>query len=113
MTDLERRKKLLIAENEVCREVLRLQIHNLRAYGIRARQRFTMFSARNPLLFMALPMAGSLFARKRRFTLKRLSALAFVGWQLYRRFRMLPAAYSRSRPRAGRTAAEEYLEKRI
>ncbi len=113
MTELERRKRLLIAENEVCRELLRLQIHNLRICGIRARRRFTSINAGNPLLLMALPMAASLFGRKRRFTWKRLGALAFVGWQLYHRFKTPSATSASNGPPADKTAAEEYLEKRI
>jgi hypothetical protein len=114
MTEREKRKRMLIAENEVCRGLLKLQIHNIRIAGVRVKRRFTAFGLGNPLLLLALPMAGSMFRRKRRFSWKRLGALAYLGWQTYRRFRPLWSRQNLSgNSRAERTEAEEFLERKI
>jgi hypothetical protein len=113
MSDLETRKRMLVAESEVYRELLKLQIHNLRIDGIRARKRFKIFRIFSPLLMMSLPMAGSLFkAKRRRFTWKRIGALAFVAWRFYQKVGAVLGGFA-ARSRHQATAAEEYLEKRI
>jgi hypothetical protein len=112
MNDLERRKKLLIAESEVCRELLRLELYNFRIYGIKAKRKVTSFGAGNPALIAGIPLLTSLLARKRRF--RRWGAWGFLGWQLFSR----AGSFFRrsSEPTNGlrtRTAAEEYLENRV
>jgi hypothetical protein len=112
MNDLERRKKLLIAESEVCRELLRLELYNFRIYGIKARRKITSFGSGNPALIAGIPLLTSLLARKRRF--RRLGAWGFIGWQVFSRAAGL---FRRRRDPANgyraRTAAEEYLENRV
>jgi hypothetical protein len=49
MNDLERRKKLLIAEAAVYRETLKLEFQNLRIYGLKTRRKLTSFRGGNPL----------------------------------------------------------------
>lgn len=112
MNDLERRKKLLIAESEVCRELLRLQMYNFRIYGIKAKRKITSFRTGNPALIAGIPLLTSLIARKRSF--RKLGAWGFLGWQLLSRAGGLfrKSAETRKGFRT-RTAAEEYLENRM
>ena len=112
MNDLERRKKLLIAESEVCRELLRLQLYNFRIYGIKARRKITSFSTGNPALIAGIPLLTSLLARKRK--LRKAGAWGFLGWQLLSRAGGL---FRRPARQGGgfrtRSAAEEYLENSV
>jgi hypothetical protein len=113
VNDLENRKKLLLAEAEVYRQTLKLELQNLRIYGIKTRRKLTSFRAGNPALLIAIPMLTSLLARRHR--LRRLGAWSFIGWQFVRR--LLPLLDSRP-PRGRRlpdyrTAAEEYLENKM
>jgi hypothetical protein len=114
MNDLERRKKLLIAEAAVYRETLKLKLEfqNLRIYGIKTKRKLTSFRGGNPLLAFGIPMLTSLIARKRR--VRKWSALAFLGWQLINR--VAPALAAKRRARMvddDEFAAEEYLTKRL
>lgn len=88
MKALEAKKKALIAESEVCRELLKLEVQNLRIYGLKTKRRLTSFDSGNPLFMLAgLPMAGALFGRKRRRTgWTQWLALAVGAWQAYLRF---------------------------
>ncbi len=115
MSDLENRKKLLITEAAVYRETLKLEIQNLRIYGIKAKRKMTSFGGGNPLLAVGIPMLTSFIAKKRKA--RKWGALAFIGWQLYNRF---GAALTRrgsfsteSESEEENLAAEEYLEKRM
>src|SRR5436309_3238961 len=83
MKDLESKKLALAAESEVYRQALKLELQNLRLYGMRAKKRFTSFGRFNPLLMLALSLGSSFL--KRRLSLPRLVMAAFVGWQLYQR----------------------------
>ena len=113
MNDLEKRKQQLVAEGEVYREILKLDLQNLRILGVNARQRFTAFSPANPLVAAALPLIASLLGR-RRFTWKRLGPLALFCWQLYRRFGAKTRdSYTRARAEDAMAAAEDYLSKRM
>jgi hypothetical protein len=111
VSDLDKRKKLLIAEAEVYRQTLKLEFQNLRIYGLKQKRKLTSFGGGNPLLAFGMPMLTSLIARRRKA--RRWGALAFIGWQLYSRlgsFLMRPPSVVYRRER---TAAEEYLEKRM
>jgi len=110
VSDLENRKKLLIAEGEVYRESLKLQMQNLQIYGIKTKRKMTSFNAGNPMLAFGVPIVASLFGRKKRT--RRWGALAFIGWQLYNRFGTTLIGRFMT-PRRERTEAEEYLEKRM
>src|SRR4029077_19129279 len=118
VTELEIRKKMLAAEGDLYRGVIKQQILNLRRSGNDTKRRLTSFKAISPLLLMSLPMVSSMFAPYRRFTWKRIAALGFLGWQVYRRFGSLLKGMFRPEPEEpppenGTTAAEEYLKKRI
>ena len=113
MNDLERRKKLLIAEAAVYRETLKLECQNLRIYGIKTTRKLKSFGAGNPLLAFGVPLLASLVARKRKA--RRWGALGFIGWQIYNRLtQSLMAARSRRYQSDGdQTEAEEFLQQRM
>jgi len=114
VSDLETRKKLSIAEGEVYRETLKLQMQNLRIYGIKTKRKFTSFNAGNPMLAFGIPIITSMLGRKKRS--RRWGALAFLGWQLYSRFgKTLIGRFTvpRADEAVSRSEAEEYLEKRM
>lgn len=113
MSELENRKKLLIAEAAVYRETLKLEIQNLRIYGIKAKRRLSSFQGGNPLLAFGIPILTSFIAKKRKT--RKWGALAFIGWQLFNRF---GASFANRFAPPGMTgdeniAAEEFLERRM
>lgn len=115
--NLETKKKLLVAEAEVYRQLLKLEIQTFKVYGMRTKRRMTSFSSYMPLLMSGLPFLTRLFRRNRpeRFSLQRMGALFLLGWKAYRRFSPI---FSRFASRAAKTepketAAEEYLAKRL
>lgn len=113
MSDFKARKKLLVTESEVYRELLKLEIQTFKVYGIRTRKRLTSFSTYMPwLLASGLPIFTQLFRRKKRkSSLGRLSSLFLLGWKAYQQFAPL---FGRSRnPEPTETAAEEYLSRRL
>ena len=84
MNELEAKKRALVAESEVYRETLRLEVHNLRLYVSRTKQKLTGFTRPNPLLMLLAPLAGGFF-RKRRASWLRRAAMAFLSWQVSNR----------------------------
>ena len=114
MSDLEKRKRLLVAECEVYRETLKLELQTYKIYGLYAKQRLKSFNTYTPLLVTGVPLIRALLAgRKKMSGWKGLGTLAFLGLQLYQRFGpLLRETFSQTRP-PEKTAAEEYLSKRI
>jgi hypothetical protein len=115
VSTLEKRKKLLVAESEVYRELLKLELHNVRIATLVAKKKLTSMSSQNPFVAMGAPMAFSLFRRKRRFDWRQLAGMALEGWQLYQAWRGSAGPRSarlKTEPEAT-PAAEEYLEKRM
>lgn len=111
MSDLDNRKRLLIAEAEVYRQTLKLEFQNLRIYGLKTKRKLTSFGGGNPLLAFGIPMLTSLIARRRKA--RKWGALGFIGWQLWSKLGSLltrapTVVYSREQ-----TEAEEFLEKRM
>jgi hypothetical protein len=113
VNDLERRKKLLIAEAAVYRETLKLEGQNLRIYGIKTTRKLKSFGGGNPLLAFGVPMLASLVARKRKA--RRWGALGFIGWQLFNRLTqsLVVARARRYRSDGVHTEAEEFLQERM
>jgi len=113
VNDLERRKKLLMAEAAVYRETLKLEFQNFRIYGIKTKRRMTSFRGGNPLLAFGIPMLTSLIAKRR--GARKWSALAFLGWQMVSKLGPVLASRSRRRMLDGDEviAAEDYLERRM
>ncbi len=86
IAELEQRKKALIAESEAYRQVLHLEIQNLRAASYRWRRTFSTLSLSNPLILSALPLLTSFLRRRRGPGSPRLRVLtaAFFGWRMLR-----------------------------
>ncbi len=114
MTELETRKRRLVAESEVYRELLKLELQNFRIYGMNVRQKLTSLTPANPLLMTAVPFLTSLLGRKRRSAWQRFGTLALMGWQLYRRFSGTTRnGLTRAKAEDAVAAAEEYLARNI
>jgi hypothetical protein len=118
MSKIEDRKKLLVAESEVYRQLLKMELETIKVYGIRAKRRMTSVSGYLPLVMSGLPFITRLFARKkgrsRLSSLKRMASLVMAGWKTYQRFgNFFGAQKSSGRNRESATAAEEYLSKRL
>ena len=56
MSDLEQRKKLLVAEAEVYREMLKLELQTFKLHGLQAKRRLKSFSTYTPLLMTGVPL---------------------------------------------------------
>jgi len=117
MSKFEARKKLLVAESEVYRQLLKMELQTLQVYAKRTKRKMTSVSSYLPLLTGSLPLITTLFMRKKGrssgSSLKRMASLVMLGWKTYQRF---GASFSRAKypvPAPGKTAAEEYLSKRL
>ncbi len=82
----------MVAESEVYRQTLKLEVQNLRLYGARVQRKLGFFSPMNPLM-MALPFGLSFlrfrgprwFRGKRKWRRPGFLGSALLGWRLYRR----------------------------
>ena len=114
MSKYEAKKKLLAAEAEVYRQLLKMELQTINVYTKRTRRRMTSASGYMPLVMSGLPLLAGLFGRRRRkasaSSLKRMLSLVVLGWKTYQRF---GGFFGRSAPRPEKTAAEEYLSKRL
>jgi hypothetical protein len=115
MSKFAEKKKLLAAESEVYRQLLKLELQTFKVYGMRTKRRLTSFGNYVPLIMSSIPLVSGLFGRKSGFSLKRISSLVFLGWKTYRRFSPLFSRGRFSTPgsESRQTAAEEYLSKRL
>ncbi len=95
MTQLEARKRALVAESEVYRQTLTLEIQNIRLYSARIQRNFAILRLANPVLLAAGSMLGARLLRrgggggvrrKRRGKWSRLFGASLMGWRLYRQF---------------------------
>jgi hypothetical protein len=84
LNDLEAKKKALAAEAEVYRQTLKLELQNLRLYGMKAKRAASSLSFSNPMLVLAAALAGTLLKRRKSFRL-RAASIAFLGWQIYQK----------------------------
>jgi hypothetical protein len=84
MSDLETKKRALAAEAEVFRETLKLELHNLRLYGIRTKQKFSDFGKPNRLLLLMAPFAGMMFRKKKSSFFRRI-AMGLLSYQVTNR----------------------------
>jgi hypothetical protein len=85
MKELEARKRALVAESEVYRETLKLELMNLQVYGARMQRKVASYGALKPLLFLGAPLIGSLFGRRRK-ALRGFFGTVLTGYRLYRGF---------------------------
>ena len=114
MNKFQERKKLLVAESEVYRELLKLEFQTFKIYGKRAKRKLTSPGTYMPLVMSGIPIIGRLLGRKRGNSLTRMGSLLLLGWKTYQRFApMFGGKKSADRMEGGETAAEEYLSKRL
>ena len=115
MSKLATKKKMLVAESEVYRQLLKLEIQTFKVYGKRTRRRLTSITTYLPLVMSGIPIISGLFRKKRAggFSLKRLGALFLLGWKAYRQFSPFLARGGAAKSESAETAAEEYLAKRL
>lgn len=113
MTDLEARKKLLVAESEVYRQTLRLDIQNVKLYSLRLRRKWAQYAALKPIVLAGLPVASALFSRKRQAQQapRTLISSVIAGWRMYQKAQPVIAAllakYMAQRQEAETPATEE------
>ncbi len=89
---LEAKKRALVAESEVCRQTLLLDLQNLSLYRLRVQRRFNLLT-RLPWSLL-LPLAGVLFKRRRRgsvgakrgFKWPGLLRAGLMGFRLFRQY---------------------------
>jgi len=118
LKEIELRKRALIAESEVYRQTLTLEIQNLRIYKVRMEKKLALFRLANPLFLLGGSFLGSrLFGRrrperKRRGKWRMLIGAGLMGWRLFRQYgplaqRLINQAIARKQqPRPTGTAAE-------
>src|SRR5262249_20206307 len=106
----------LVAESEAYRQLLKLEIQTLKIHGTRTKRRLVSFGTYLPLVMSGIPFLTGLFRRKRGGGVGRLGSLAFLAWKAYRRFAPLfgRGGFSFGKSEwSGKTAAEEFLSKRL
>ncbi len=92
LRQLAARKRELVAEAEMYRQQLQLDLKDFRLYGAGLRRTFFVLRLANPVL-LAVSLAGAVAGarggrtrKKRRSKVRRLLAAALMGWRMYRRF---------------------------
>ncbi len=83
IADLEARKRALVAESEVYRQSLKLELTNLRLYGATLRRKWSVFSSLKPVFIVGLPLLSALVSKRRRKKMGWIRTL-FGGWRLFR-----------------------------
>ncbi len=87
---LEARKRALVEESEVYREMLKLQVRNLTLYSLSLREKIQSPSAMKSLVMLALPFAFKFFrrfpSRQKGFLKGGTLGAAFMAFQTARRF---------------------------
>lgn len=90
LSELQERKRLLVAESEVYRQTLKLEVQNIRLYTVRVQKKFALMRLANPLFLLAGSLAGTrFFGRKRskgRGKVRTLLALGMMSWRLFRNY---------------------------
>ncbi len=81
---LEARKQALAAESELYRQILKLEVENLRLSSVRARRRITTLGNSAQWLLLGAPLARSLL-RTRRIGRFRLVTTALMAWRMYQK----------------------------
>jgi len=88
MKELQERKRALLAESEVYRQTLKLEIYNIRLFVKRSKLSVKSFASPSPwMLFTTL---APLLARRSNVPSKwRLIGTVIAGWKIYNRFNPL------------------------
>ena len=117
MSKFDDRKKLLVAESEVYRELLKMELQTFKVYTTRTKRRLSSATSYLPLLMSGLPFLANMFMQKKGrssgSSLKRMASLVMLGWKTYQRFGGFFGRTQFRAPAAENTAAEEYLSKRL
>ena len=112
--EIEERKRALIAESEIYRQTLILEVQNIRLYSVRVQKKLAWLRMLNPILMVAGSLLGPRWfrgreRRKRRGLWSRILGGALLGWRLSRRFspavRSLLFGRSRARPSSAQAEA--------
>ncbi len=86
--ELAARKRLLVAESEVNRRLLAVELSRLQPAVEQAEQAFSYGRVVSPLVLTVAAVAGGFLLTKGK-SLKGLTAKALVGWQLFKRLKPL------------------------
>src|SRR5215831_12207247 len=99
MNELEARKRALVAESELYRQILRLEMQNLRLYGLHFRHRLAGFRRPGSAFVLVAALTGTLLGGKRGSSLRR-GAAAILSWQISNRLLpLLAGLFSQKRAR--------------
>ena len=103
MKELEQRKRLLVAESDLNRQALQVELHHIRTSFTRVSGIVRSGRSLTRALLMAAPLATMLVSRRRGRQAQRngLFKKMLAGYQMFRRFQPLWAAF-----KAGRKAGE-------
>src|SRR6185436_10547603 len=118
MSKFDARKKVLIAESEVYRQLLKVEIQTFKVYSARTKRRLGLLGTFAPLLVSGIPILSGLFRQKKRgrgFSLKGMSGMLLLGWKVFRQVAPFFGVKRFLMRKNGRqeSAAEEYLSKRL
>ncbi len=90
LRDLQERKRALVAESEIYRQTLKLEIQNIRLYRVRVQRKLDLLRFANPFLLLAGSYVGTrLFGRKSRWKRRRglsLFGTGLMAWRLLRTY---------------------------
>lgn len=106
IADLQTRKRALVAESEVYRQTLALEVRNVQLYSLRLRKKFAFFSSLQPLVFMGVPLVGSMLRRRKRRR-RGLVGTIFLGLRLYRQFAPMLLQLLQGKRAGTQTAADQ------
>jgi hypothetical protein len=107
MSELEEKKRALVAESEVYREMLKLEIQNLRLCAVRARRKVSILGGSSSLLAVGAPLAGLLLGKGRRGSVMGIIKAALIGWRLYSRIGPVFGSLFAKRDRRAEARPEE------
>src|SRR5262245_22047118 len=100
---------MLVAESEIYREMLKLEIHNLRIYGAKMKRRLTSAGAVSQASFSL----ASWLTGKRRPGWWQIGALALLAWKWYRRRSGVDEGLLSGKFGPVFRAAEEFIRRRL
>jgi len=86
--ELAARKRLLVAESDLNREALKLELSRLRASAAKVEQVFSIGKSAYPLVLATAPLAGYFFASKKG-PVTNIFKSAVWGWQVVRKLKPL------------------------
>ena len=100
-----------MAESEVYRQTLKLEVQNIRLYGVRVQRKFTLMRLANPLLLLARSVGSRFFKRGRRLRRRgkwSLLGIGLMAWRVYRNDGpLLKGLAARFLPQRGIAASSE------